>query len=284
MDKVISQSERDALLKNLVIPPRPAVLDSLLALRNDPDISLQKIGAVLETDMALSVAVLKAANSPLVPRTRPIGSVQQAISLLGSKNVINLISGLVVRTHLTGAAPPSIELYWERAMVIAQICKALCDHIGHTPEDCPSYALFHSCGIALMLMRYQNFERTLQLIEMAPDDRVTRIEHELHGTSHDVVGYLVGRAWNMPEHFCQSILHQFDPDAFNPDAALPIDQEARLSIALTRAATNVWRTQTPGNVDAGWAEREESALRMLGIGRDEFDDWRDGMHHRLARG
>lgn len=167
-------------------------------------------------------------------------------------------------------------------MLIAQVCKALCDHIGHTPEDCPSYALFHSCGIALMLMRYRNFERTLQLVEMATDDRVSRIENELHGTSHEIVGYLVGRAWNMPEHFCQSILLQFDPHVFDPEIEMSINQEARLSIAITRAATNVCRTLTPGNADAGWAEREEPVLRMLGIGQDEFEDWRDNMHHRLT--
>lgn len=283
MEKVISKTERDELLKNLVIPPRPAVLDSLLKLRNDPNINLQKIGAIIETDMALSVAVLKAANSPLVPRTREIGTVQQAISLLGSQNVINLISGLVVRTHLTGKAPPSIEIFWERAMQIAQISKALCDHLGHTPEDCQSYALFHSCGIALMLMRYPKFERTLQLIEMASDDRVSRIEHELHGTSHEIVGYLVGLAWNMPEPFCQSILHQFDPEVFDPAALLPISHEARRSIAISRAATNVWRTLTPGNLDAGWEERAAPVLGLLGIGVDEFDDWRDAMHHRLTQ-
>jgi HD-like signal output (HDOD) protein len=283
METIISKAEREKLLKNLIIPPRPVVLDSLLALRDDPDINLQKIGAVLETDMALSVAVLKAANSPLVTRTRAIASVQQAISLLGSKNVINLISGLVVRTHLTGSAPPSIEIYWERAMMVAQICKALCDQIGRTPDDCASYALFHSCGIALMLMRYKNYERTLQLIEMASDERVTRIEQELHGTSHDIVGYLVGKAWNMPEHFCQCILRQFDPAVFDPATEMEIDHDGRLSIAITRAATNVARTLMPGNTDPGWDERQEQVLRMLGIGADEFEDWRDHMHQRLTQ-
>jgi len=279
---VISTEDRDQLLKNLVIPPRPSVLDTLMAMRNDPSINLQKVGKVIASDVALSAAVLKAANSPLVHRGRRTSSVSQAINLLGIKNVVNLVSGLVLRTRLTDDAPASIEQFWERAMLIAMISSALCQRLDHAPEDSASFALFHSCGIALMLMRYPSYERTLELIEMASDDRITRVENELHGTSHDIVGYLVGRAWNMDEAFCQTILLQFDPGIFNPEVELPISADARLCIAITRAATNVWRTLTPGNVDAGWPAIGEAVLTMIGLDAAEFEDWREGMHQRLV--
>lgn len=282
MNATIQAEERDQLLKNLVIPPRPAVLDSLMALRNSEDLNLQKIGNVIATDVALSAAILKAANSPAVQPGRRISSVSQAINLLGVKNVVSLVSGLVLRSRLTGETPPSIEQFWERAMMITMISTALCEHIGSTPEECPSFALFHSCGIALMLMRYPNYERTLQLIEMADDARIAKIENELHGTSHEVVGYLVGRAWNMPENFCQAILLQHDPAVFNPAIDLPITPEERLTIAITRAATHVWRTLTPGNVDAGWATLCKQVLETIGIDPLEFEDWCDHMHERLT--
>jgi len=281
MNDTLSNEERDQLLKNLVIPPRPAVLDSLMALRDDPEINLQKIGKIISDDIGLSAAILKAANSPLVRRGKRIGSVAQAMNLLGLKNVISLISGLVLRSRLTHETPPSIEHYWERAMQIAMINNALCEHLGNTPEDSSSYALFHGCGIALMLMRYSNYERTLQLIDMASDSRVPRVEQELHGTSHDVVGYLVGRAWNMPEPFSRAILLQYDPYVFDPGIDLPIGNDERIMIAITRAAKNVWRTHIPGNADAGWTELHEPVLRMIGIDPVEFEDWRDHMHERL---
>jgi HD-like signal output (HDOD) protein len=281
MNAVIKPEERDQLLKNLVIPPRPSVLDSLMALRDDNDINLQKIGQVIATDVALSAAILKAANSPAIQCERKISSVSQAINLLGVKNVVSLISGLVLRSRLSGDSPASIEHFWERAMQITMISAALCEHIGISPEESPSYALFHGCGIALMLMRYPHYERTLQLIEMASDDRISKVEHELHGTSHTVVGYLVARAWNMPENFSQAILLQHDPDVFNTAAQLPISLDERVTIAITRAATNVWRTLIPGNVDAGWAGRQQAVLALLGLDSTDFEDWRDNMHQRM---
>ncbi|TDR79976.1 HDOD domain-containing protein [Paludibacterium purpuratum] len=278
---LISPDARDKLLKNLVIPPRPAVLDSLIKLRDDSNVNWQQISQVIESDVSLSAALLKAANSPLISRSRTISSVSQAINILGSKNVVNLISGLVLRSRLTGEAPPSIEQFWERAMLIAQISKALCHHILHTPEDCQSYALFHGCGIALMLMRYKKFGHTLQLIEMAPDGRIPKIEQEQHGTSHDTVGYLVARAWNMPEQFCCAILLQFDPMVYDLQIEQPISSETRQSMAVTRAATYVWRTLTPGNIDAGWNEIKADILRTIGLDENEFEDWTDHMHHQL---
>lgn len=282
MNAIINTEERDKLLKNLVIPPRPSVLDSLMALRQDSDLNLQKVGNIIATDVALSAAILKAANSPAIQPGRRISSVAQAINLLGVKNVVSLISGLVLRSRLTGETPPSIEQFWERAMLITMICGALCDHIGHAPEECPSYALFHGCGIALMLMRYPNYERTLQLIEMASDDRISKVEHELHGTSHDVVGYLVARAWNMPDNFCQAILLQHDRAVFDPEIELPITTDERMSIAITRAATNVWRTLVPGNLDAGWNDLRDPVLNTIGIDAVDFEDWRESMHQKLA--
>jgi HD-like signal output (HDOD) protein len=282
MNAIINTEDRDKLLKNLVIPPRPAVLDSLMALRDGSDINLQKIGNVIATDVALSAAILKAANSPAIQSGRHITSVSQAINLLGIKNVVNLVNGLVLRSRLTGKSPASIEQFWERAMLITMISSALCDHIGHTPEESPSYALFHGCGIALMLMRYPNYERTLQLIEMGNDDRIAKVEQELHGTCHAVVGYLVGLAWNMPESFCQAILLQHDPDVFNTSVPLPISLDERVTIAITRAATNVWRTLTPGNLDAGWSARSQAVLEIIGIDAVDFEDWRESMQHRLA--
>ncbi|GGY18254.1 HDOD domain-containing protein [Paludibacterium paludis] len=281
MASLITDENRDQLLKNLVIPPRPDVLDQLTALRNDPDINLVKVARVIGDDVALSAAMMKAANTPVFSRGRKVTSVSQAISLLGVKNVVSLIGGIVLRTRLTGDAPACLEGFWEQAMMVAMISSALCDHIAHVPEDARSFALFHNCGVALMLMRYPGYERTLAMIEHAPDERISQIEHELHETSHDVVGFLVARAWNMPEAFCQAILLQYDPKVYQPAQSLPISHEGRMMIAIVRAATHVWRTRSPDRQDPGWSHRQQAVLAYLGLDATEYEDWRDAMHQRL---
>ncbi|WP_082695885.1 HDOD domain-containing protein [Aquitalea pelogenes] len=282
MTPLISTDERDELLKNLVIPPRPDVLDKLMGLRQDPDITLQKLDDIINEDPALCVAMLKAANTPILGRGRHITSVHQAISLLGIKNVISLVSGLVLRTRLTAETPPALEQFWDGTLQIAMISSALCDRIVHVTDDCRSFALFHNCGMAIMLMRFPSYRRTLRLVEMASDDRVGLVEQELHGTRHDVVGYLVARSWNMPENFAKAILMQNDDTVMDTSPDAPLDHDGRMMVAVTRAARHVWRTLTPGKEDAGWEARKDEVLNYLGMSDVEFEDWVDAMHQELA--
>jgi HD-like signal output (HDOD) protein len=277
----ISSEERDQLLKNLIIPPRPAILGKLMALRSDPDVNLQKVGEVIGEDLALSAAVLKAGNSPAFGRGRSLTSVPQALNLLGLQNIVGLLYGLVLRTHLAQNAAPAIEQFWDRASVIGAISAALCDYIHVPVSDCQSFALFHECGKVMMLMRYPNYARTLQLIDQATDDRVGRIEQELHGTRHDVVGYLVARVWNMPEPFAKAILLQHDDEVFATGEHSELDADGRMMVAVIRAALNVWRTMADSK-DAGWDRRKAAVLDCLGLTESEYEDWRDQMHARLA--
>nr|WP_176426207.1 HDOD domain-containing protein [Chromobacterium sp. ASV5] len=282
MTTEISEEQRDLLLQNLVIPPRPSILDELEALRADPESTLQQVSDLIASDPALSIAMLKAANSPVVGQGRKIRSVTQAINLLGINNVASLISGLVLRTRLTQDAPLAIEQFWEQAVQMAMITRTLSEQIGQVPDETQSYALFHGCGIAIMLMRYPGYPRTLQLMEMATDDKVCKVEQQLHGTHHAVVGYLVARVWNMPEHFARAILLQYEPQALSagPDALL--DYDGRMMVAVTRAALHVWRTATPGREDPGWAERRSAVLNYLGMDDVEFEDWCDHMHQHMG--
>ncbi len=282
MTPLISTDERDELLKNLVIPPRPHVLDELMRLKNDPDVTLQKLSDIISEDTALSVAMLKAANTPIVGRGRHITSISQAINLLGFKNVISLVSGLVLRTRLTGETPPALEQFWDASMQIAMISSALCDRIVHVPDDCQSFALFHNCGKAVLLMRFPTYVRTMRLTEMATDDRIGLVEQELHGTRHDVVGYLVARSWNMPEPFAKAILMQNDSTVMETGLDAPLDHDGRMMVAVTRAARHVWRTLTPGREDAGWDLRKSAVLDYLGMPEIEFEDWCDAMHQQLS--
>ena len=275
------QDTTDLLVRNLVIPPRPAMLDQLMALRNNPNMSLMDVANLIATDIGLSAAILKAANSPVFGSSRKITSVQQAVSLLGTRNITNLVSGLLLRLSLTADSPPIIEQLWERTMQESAIAGALCERIGLPPEEYQSFALFRSCGIAVMLMRNAKYERTLRLISQAKDKQISKIEQEFHNTSHDVVGYLVSRTWNMPEPFSQAILLQHNAELFTGSGADLLDHDHKMMIAVARAAQYVYRTSSDHNGDSAWRDRAQEIVTYLGMDMTEFDDWVDDMHDRM---
>ena len=95
------------------IPARPESLVRLSLLMADDDVNLGAMSKLIEADMALAAAVLKAVNSSLYGLKSRVRSVQQAITYLGMREV----AAITFEMGLRAAFPPSAELepIWQRA-------------------------------------------------------------------------------------------------------------------------------------------------------------------------
>ncbi|MDE1951068.1 MAG: HDOD domain-containing protein, partial [Burkholderiales bacterium] len=69
------------------IPSQPEALVKLSLLLAEDDVNLQAVGELIESDMALAAAVLKAVNSSLYGLKGRVQSVLQAVTYLGMREV-----------------------------------------------------------------------------------------------------------------------------------------------------------------------------------------------------
>ena len=72
---------------NIDIPAQPEALVKLSMLLAEEEVNLQQISLLVESDMALASAVLKAVNSSLYGLSGRVQSVHQAITYLGTREV-----------------------------------------------------------------------------------------------------------------------------------------------------------------------------------------------------
>ena len=72
---------------NIDIPTQPDALVKLSLLLSADEVNLQAVSSLIESDMALASAVLKAVNSSLYGLSGRVQSVQQAITYLGTREV-----------------------------------------------------------------------------------------------------------------------------------------------------------------------------------------------------
>ena len=95
------------------IPAQPGALVKLSLLLAEDEMNLQAAAALIETDMALAAAVLKAVNSSLYGLKGRVQTVQQAITYLGMREV----AAITFEMGLRAAFPPAEELepLWRRA-------------------------------------------------------------------------------------------------------------------------------------------------------------------------
>lgn len=279
----ISQQEAEKLLKSIVIPPRPAVLDDLNreARKSEPNPS--KIAQLIGQDVSLSAAMLKTVNSPLFGLSKRVGSVPQALTLLGVNNTLNIVTGLSLKAAMSGDKNPTLERFWDSAALEAMVSAFIAAKLpGAQPDAAYTFGLFQNCGIPLLMQRFPNYLETLQQANSATDRAFTAIEDERHATNHASVGYLMARSWYLPETICQAILCHHDLSIFD-NVSHDINGEVCTLIAITRLAEHIAHGFLRLTVDAEWEKIGAHALRHLGLGENEYEDLRDEIHQMMSQ-
>ena len=122
---------------NIDIPAQPESLVKLSILLAEEEVNLQHVSALIESDMALASAVLKAVNSSLYGLSGRVQSVHQAITYLGTREVAAVTFEMGLRAVFPGA--PELAPVWERAAVRVVARHVVARHVARarTP-NCPS--------------------------------------------------------------------------------------------------------------------------------------------------
>ena len=95
------------------IPTPPEALVKLSLLLAEEDVNVAAMSALIEGEMALAAAVMRAVNSSLYGLKGRVQSVQQALTYLGMREV----AAITFEFGLRAAFPPVPELepVWQRA-------------------------------------------------------------------------------------------------------------------------------------------------------------------------
>jgi two-component system, cell cycle response regulator len=118
------------------LPTLPAVAVRVLELTANPNVAVDELTRVIQNDQALSIKVLKTANSTFYGLRRPCGSINQAMVLLGLSAVKSLaLSFSLVSTVATGGDGFDYMSYWRRGLYTAVAAKVLARAAGVLQED-----------------------------------------------------------------------------------------------------------------------------------------------------
>lgn len=201
-------------LNGIHIPPCPDVLMAIMSKVNNPNSELADIAHSIQQDAGVVAPLLKLVNSPFLGLGGKVTSVYQAISVLGLRGTISLLQNVVLRQSLGGNLP-KFEKFWERSGLTAKIASELAIRIpGVSPDDAYIAALFHDCGIPVLMQKYPDYRETVMSMGKA-GKAICDVENDYYSTSHAVVGNLLGRTWFLPSHVCKAILYHHDPTIFS---------------------------------------------------------------------
>lgn len=271
-DAALLDREAQKILADICIPPCPAILTKLMQEMRADEPDFVKIGKLISGDASLSAAMLQTVNSPFYGLRTKATSVQQAIALLGLRNVVQLVTGLLLRNAFSEGNSELMEEYWESSSTIAQINAVLAREFrGFDRDESYTFALFRDCGMLAMMDSYNDYHPELPGTAGTGDDCITSREDERHGVNHARVGHNLAKMWLLPEKICQSVLWHHDYSALQQGAA-DIPASCAKQIALTLAAEWIFVRHTKGADSAEWAKGRDFALELLGKTQDDLDE------------
>jgi HD-like signal output (HDOD) protein len=189
---------------DIEIPAQPEVLVKLSVLMAEDEIDLLAVSALVEGDMALAAAVLKAVNSSLYGLRGRVQTVHQALTYLGMREV----SAIAFEMSLRAAFPPAAELepVWERAAKRGLMMGRIGQMVGVDPWACHSAGLFEECGKAV-LYRHAPQHYPAMLRAAATDAELCALESSAFGVSHDALGAALCESWGLAPAAVASVRH-----------------------------------------------------------------------------
>ena len=250
------------------IPAQPQALVKLSLLLAEDDINLQAAAALIESDMALAAAVMKAVNSSLYGLKGRVQNVHQAITYLGMREV----AGITFEMGLRAAFPPAPELdpIWKRAAWRSRVMARLAQRLSQDAWDAHAAGLFEECGKAVLYRHAPEHYRTmLRAAATADDMALVEMERVGFGVSHDALGAALCESWGLATPAAHSVRHHVQAQATRELPPPPARREiCALSVLAHLVETDPVDAEAAATALAAQAGLD--AERVLGALRHEL--------------
>lgn len=268
-DKLDSQLE--ASLKEIGIPPRPAILEEITREMHNEEPDFNRVANLISKDVSLAAGFLKTANSPFYGFRHKARSVRDALVVLGLNVASRTIAGVILRHVLPGGQ--NMERFWDASARTAQLSAWLVQKLGKQTDvqtdDAYTYGLFRDCGIPIMMRKFENYMKILVEANSDEERSFTEVEEAYLPTNHALVGCLLAQSWWLPEATCLAIRHQHDYVLMRTGLqSLP--EASRRLIALAQVAEWLLQNITGKNMTHEWQKMGAACLAQLGLSEDDL--------------
>ena len=247
-------------------PTMPGAGAKMLSLLEEPDATVSEIEEILRYDPGLTANVLKLANSAYFGMPSKIGSLKQAVIMLGFKRLIQIVFATCVSAVMDRSVPgydlPAGDL-WRHSLAVSIAAEALVkDKKISGAEDVFTPALLHDVG-KLVLGAFVGEE--LEAIESIAAKGVPFVvaENMILGTDHAEIGAQILAQWNLPSDVINAV-------RWHHDADLPEASDTQMDVVyLSNLLCQV--DVSSGQAGAQSIELSPAVIDRLGIKLSQFE-------------
>lgn len=187
-----------------VLPALPHSAITLLQLSQNPESGPADFSKPIEADPGLMGQVLKFVNSSYFGFSREIMSVQQGLTLVGPRAIINFALWNAVFSVMPNPTfgPFDLKALWQDSLRRALFAREL----GHklkldNAEDLFAGALLQDMAIPLLLKELPEQYKVLVERRAQEGRRLSGLEKEIFGWDHADASAMLAQQWHLPDEF-----------------------------------------------------------------------------------
>jgi putative nucleotidyltransferase with HDIG domain len=199
------------------MPMLPKVVQEVMQLLATDDVDIKPLADKINHDQVLTARVLRMSNSAYFGFSRKIGTIEEAVSLIGLAKLETLVVASGVTSAFTAVPGLDLKRFWQHSLVTASIARELAKEFGFDQDVAYISGLMHTIG---QLPIHMVFPKAGADIEAICKGRSVlerhEVEHDMLGINHNIVGEKLAKHWNFPEEISHVI--RFYTDPLNKDA------------------------------------------------------------------
>ncbi len=230
----------DLVQKLRCLPALPETVCQVRKAMADVETPVAAVASIVSQDPAISAKALGLANSSAFGLTRRVDSIEFAVSLLGLREVYELVLAAAVANYFQRSSCFEYRRFWKRSMLCATVCRLLV-------AACPARSL-----PALTISGLLHDIGKVALTEVIPDrycavdqsvseTAVLERESELLGIQHPEIGYILATAWDLPKEVSLPIRfhHQHGYEGEAKDCVLAVGLADAIAEAVMLRGTGL---------------------------------------------
>jgi len=206
------------------LQPIPTMVHKVMALATDPDGSITDLVHLVEHDPAITANLLRICNSAYMGLAVKIDSVQQAVTMMGMQQVVELVLAQNLSAGLT-KAQAGYQMQkgdlWKQSFAAAMVARTLAER-----RDLFALPAIYTAGllkdIGKVVLHEYVADKIEKIQDMVKNKGYSFIEAEQAciGMDHATLGGIVAKEWNFSPHMVYMIEnhHLNNPEARNDPA------------------------------------------------------------------
>ena len=268
----------DSIVEKIeALEPIPPVAHQLLELAEDPDSNVSQIAQIIQHDPSLTANVLRMVNSAYFGLTIRIESVQTAISLLGLRQIVDLVlmqaAGQHLNRTLAGYGLQQGEL-WKQSVASALTARELAKtHQAPRKQLIFTASLLKDLGKVVADSSIAGSMKAITALLQEGSCSFEEAEASILGISHTEVGAMVARKWNFTHDLVYIIRHHHLTDA---------SARSHMETVIVYVADMVSMMVGAGGGVDGLAYRfHNEAMELLGLNEEDLYGIVEAYQHHL---